>query len=785
MKKVLFCSALLALVAGCAENELDSLSTPQKGQGISFEAEAPTTRMQWDETETSYVPFWYAEQDRIGLFAVNVKKGAFGSEAGLGRTTTDNWTGLPDTEASADATYKATQSQRTGAFTAITDGDLLHFANNGDARFLAVYPSTVKAKYDGGKVVLSSLPKLSEQNQATTKGYNEATLMYSMSIAARKNSYDAVGEKVNLQFKRPLSALVFSTENVNDYTTADPVTDESIFGNLMTITVEAKGWTPESGGLGAITPSTLAYDESVATIEVDTINYAATFKAGSGTESNKIELTLGDAASGLAWNDDALAVVAIKDVDRSETFSAEKKETMEVVFSFDKIDLTMTNSTKSNWDGFIEYPTLNINNYPYLVTKGKSSSTRTLIVNNGNFNDIFAKNGKIAWTDTEGAEVELSEIATIISNVKLTDVELGKIKLFTNLKSLTLKENASVPANTFSTAQASAITKLDLPKVTSIDAKFINGAEGGAFAKIATLLMPAYQFENAKVNAAFFNDGEKGELVTLDMSGVNSMLPTFGVARTLSFEGYEKLATVTVKDNLVASPSGFADCVALKTINGKLDITDAPSVFKMTTDENDVLESVELVNRMIPADAFNNCTALETVKYNGSSIAPTAIGSSAFANTTALKYMDLSEVATIGASAFEASGITSTSKNTETLTVGATELPASIFKNCANIEMVKFTNATKITGDEILAGNTKALIQIKFLKVISLADAAAANAYGKIFGETVDKTKTIDFWTNPEQPGVDGLTFTLSYKNGTTTVPQVYTFSSIQKKIAD
>ena len=801
MKKVLFASALMVIAASCAENELDSISAPSKSEGISFEAVSePTTRMQWDETETSYVPFWYAEQDRIGIFGVNVEQGAFGGPlTPLGIAGSEhNWTGLHGSATAADATYKATRSEQSGAFTSVSDADLLHFKDGKDARFLAVYPSTVKANYADGKLVLSNLPEQANQTQNTVKGDNPATLMYSLSIANKVNSYDAVGEKVNLKFTRPLSALVFSTENANTYTAGGAT---SIFGLLEKITVTAEGYDadPTDGaGLlvtrGDVLASALAYDKSVATVEVDTIpgSYKATFKAGTTpTESAKVTLNLG--ASGLAWNDDALAIAAIKNIDR-RNFSASKPETMRVVFSFSNIDIEMTNTTSKSWNGYVEYPALNINAYPYLVTKGAATNSRTLIVNSGNFTDIFNENGKIVWTDSEAASggVSVTEVSTIISKVKLGAAGLATLKRFTNLQKLELQADDAIPANTFTTRQAAAITDLILPNVTSVDQKFIEGlvpqtSTAYQFSVITTLKMPKYEFEDEVVNDAFFNTAEKSALVTIDMSGVRSMMPKFGILRTLSFNGYTKLVNVTVQDDMIVSPSGFANCPVLENVNGRVDISEAPSAFynpggSGTAVKNTKLASIDLTSTVIPSNAFRCCTALETVKCKGAAIAPTSIGEGAFV-WTAVKYMDLSNAATIGKEAFRASKITKNSATATYLEVGATELPAEVFKECTNIVMVKFTNATKISGDEILNGTT-ALRQIKFLKEISLADNTSATAYGaNLFGTN---TANVDLWTNPSQSGVNGLGWTLKWKRSSSaTEEQTYTFKSIQKKIED
>lgn len=773
MKRILFCASVLALATSCADNELDSFATSGEKQanGITFVADAPLSRMQWDETETSYVPFWYAEQDRIAVYGLNVRVGSAGAYSISG----DGWNDIASPN--SNVTYKATQSEKVGKFTATADGQTLYFDGDKEARFLALYPSTVKGQWIG-KVGLKihTLPDLANQTQTTTKGDNKSIMMYSLSKASKVNDYDAVGESAKLSFQRPFSALVLSTDNADEYTKGD----EALFGNLKSVKVEAKGYTPEQGE--KTNPSLLTYNDG-AYLVVDTLTNKATFFEGETKETAAAptaELTLGAGGAGLGWSDDALAVVAINNVDRSQTFAKQQKdETIDITWTFKNIVLKQSLKTQNSWNGFIECPKLDISSYDYLVTNDKQ-----LVVLKGNFKDIFvteegADKGKIEWA---AGNVDKKDIKTIISKVALSNEELAMLKEFTGLKSLTLAENTEIPANTFTAKQAAAITKLDLPKVTKVDQKFIENDATKAFSALTDLAMASYEFEDATVNGAFFNTDIQSKLETLDMSGVRSMLPKFGIERTLSFNGYTALTEVTVQDGMIVSPSGFAGCTSLTTVNGVVDITSAPNAFEMSGTANAKLKSIKVTGTEIPAKAFYNCTALESIECNGASIVPTVIGERAFVDTDALKYMDLSKVTSLGEAAFARSGLTSANKNTTVLEVGATEIPAGAFQDCANIKMVKFTNATKITGTEVFKGATN-LIQVKFLKVISLANAAE-NAYANVFG---GKQGQIDLWTNPEQTGINGLVWTLDYlsADGKTTYSQTYTFKSIQKKIED
>lgn len=760
MKRILFCAGILALAASCTEDEFDSFAT-QNGQtqGITFTAEAPVTKIQWDETETSYVPFWYAEQDRIAIYGIGVldKNGSK-----LPNNAGDSWD-----EISTSVEYKATQSEKIGKFTAVNDDNMLKFDGSKEARFLGLYPETVEAEWNASAkgLKISGLPTLDIQTQETTKGYNKNVMMYSLSTASKVNDYDAVGENASLSFQRPFSALVLSTDNANEYTTGDA----PLFGKLEKVEVEAKGYNPAQGD--KIDPSILTIAKEDYLV-VDTLTNEATFVAAATTESprsSKVTLNIGTA--GLGWSDDALAVTAINNVDRSQTFAkAGKDETIEITWTFENIVLKQSLNTQNSWKGFVETPKLDIASYDYLVT-----NDHQLLVLNGNFKDIFDKAGKISW---DNGAVDKTTITNIISKVALSDAELAMLKGFSGLEKLTLAENTEIPANTFSTAQAAQITDLNLPKVTKVAQKFIENNASNAFSALVNLSMPAYEFEDDVVNKAFFNNDVKTTLASLDMSGVRSMLPQFGIERTLSFEGYTSLAEVTVQDGMIVSPSGFAGCTALATVNGAVDVTNAPKAFSMSaTSANNVLKSIEVTGTEIPSYAFYYCKALETIEYKGAQLAPTVVGDAGLA-VTAIKYMDLSKLTSLGEKAFKMTKIISSNKNTTYLEVGAAEIPAEAFSGCADLKMVKFTNATTITGDKVFE-NATTLIQVKFLKVVSLG---SGTDFTNVFG---GKEGSIDLWVNPEQSGVNGLNWTLEYINGKNVETVKYTFKSIQKKIED
>lgn len=796
MKKILFCAAVAALATACTnEDDFVINQSDSRAQGLIFNVtldEGATTKGEIWKDENGKYPFkWYAEADRINVFALNAVKGGNNDDENGVVTLGGNgaWT-LPIKAAS----YKATQSAGAGLFTATDDANMLSLKEYDEddvtttATIVATYggikAKTVVSKVDDdGNAVPEELDGLvletetggSNATQTVERPNVVVAPMYSVSKAVKEKAYNSFGEKANLKLIRPFPVLRFTTKNTKEY-----IKD---FGKLVSVELTALGTVKSNGGFDATKKSALAYDAGKKyTVIGNTVGFEAGYAVAATPEKVKVVLTDG------TWTDNDAVYMTVAPVKR------EAEEGLKVEYSFENITFTLdpsrngaadfekTLKTSNDWtaidaDGnpnaVTSMPALDINNYNYLVTNEVSSNDRVLIVIKGSFSDIFADKDNVAWN---GGKVAVTQFSKIISKVALTDTELGTIKKFTSLKDLTLAENTSIPASTFTTGQATEFKNLDLPKVTTIADDFA----GGAFAKLDSLKLPAYGFNKVAVNNKFFNNNVKANLKVLDMSGVTSMMPTFGIERTMVFTGYAVLEKVTVKDNVIVAPSGFAGCKALETINGKLDIACASNAFAMTTsNENNALVSVEVCGTEIPDGAFTNCKELKTVKYNGNDVVPTAIGANAFENTV-IENMDLSKAKVIGAAAFKGSTLKSTSSNVETLTVGVEKISASIFENCANLKMVKFTSATEIAGDAVFKGAT-ALIQVKFEKVFKLADVATGN-YNEVFTDATAE-KGIDFWTNPEQTGVSGSTLTLKYKENNTPKEKTYTFKSIQKRL--
>lgn len=762
MKKVLLGAGLIALATSCTQDEFSSLATQKEDvRGISFEmVETPQSRIQWDETETSYSPYWHAEVDRVGIYSIGVHKGYGATWTDSADVATPYWKNWA-TEGNTKAIYKATQSAKAGKFTSASDADMLGFNGSKAGSFFAVYPSSLTASINGKNVEVTSLNALNVQTQTGLKGQNPAIVGYAAATATAEESYSSVGETVGLSYKFPLAALVMKTVNANTYTKGTT----PMFGKLDSINIVAKGYDADKDGIyetGDIKPSRISYTGG--TIKVDTVAWASTIVPTTAVaDSAKIKLVIGQ-----NWEDDALAMAAILPVKRTGVYTAAKPETFTVTFNFEKISLQSPVTTVYNdFTGFMEFPALDIEDFDYLVTNMSGTNDRTLIVNAGTFAQIISSDNKVIWPAGSTTKIAPTEFSTIVvNNIALTADEAKKLALFTNATSITLEETTALPKETFTATHAATIVSLNMPKVTSIDEAFIKGSNG-AFAALETLKLAAYAFENPTVNAAFFNANTKLELETLDMSGVANMLPTFGIDRSLTFEGYKALKTVTVQDGMKVSPKGFKDCDSLKTITGKIDLINGEEAFAGDT----TLAKINITGTEIPQAAFKGAKKLSEVLYNNAQVVPTKVGANAL-NGTAVKYMDLTNLTEVGASAFANSALAAPTKNNVIMKIGATTIGANAFEGTA-LTMVNFTNATTIANDMLKGTNLK---HLKFTKAFTVPEAAPFTVWSST---TFGNCAGVDLFINPNQKYMNGTTMVLPTS---ATTDQSFSFKTVQKE---
>lgn len=760
MRKILFCAGLLALAASCAETDLDTIgqSGLEKSNGITFQAvenEGPTTKGGFEPNGSSYIPFWYGESDRIAVF------GTYYDILDNGDKSKAN--GAQTFDADIYVEYKATQAATKGWFTGIDDVNTMVFkddskdAENKRSQFVAVYPKTLvgsgptAATFSNPKFTFNALPALAAQNQEDLDGAGiyENMIKYSVSKETWKSkSYDAVGEKLDLDFKRPLPGLIFNTKNAEGYLAGE----NSAFGNLKKITVTMLG--EKADGTDQANASKITLNDDAALVVDVTTGQGEINPGVGGQAASKIELTI-NSTTGLSWSDDAVAFMVIAPVKRTKT------EYFTVQYDFKNISFTKTYSTDKSWkEGFYGPITLDASQETYLVTNETSGGAkdRTLIINSGNLDGILnTTKDKVKWG---GAEIALTEFAEVICNVELTDEEIKILNGYTGLKKITLAKNTAIPAEAFTAL--TNLESIDMPMVETIAADAF-----GAMTSLKSLKLKSYPFNVTAVNKKLL----KNSLVTLDMSSIEKMAGGFGEA-SISFEGFTALEEVTLKDGIKLSPNAFNGCTALATVNGIVELN--TGAFEGCTS----LEAINISGAAIPANAFKGCTKLESVLYNKAAVVPTSVGASAFEGAKAIEYMDLSQVTSLGASAFSGSGLISPSATDNILTVGAAHIPASAFASTA-VEMVNFTNATSF-GVDIFNG-CASLSQVKFDKAFEIQEADMPSVQAG-WANTFGTVANVSLFVAADQKYVSANKLTLPYKsNGTVTDADPITFAAISE----
>lgn len=847
MKKLLFCAGILALAASCTE-EFDTVSVQQEqAKGISFaEVEnvlAPTTKGEFEVNDlgngkVEFTPFWTAEKDKIGVFATGVIKNP--EEAKLpgianGQTSAAWSNGLETTN---KVSYKATRSERYAYFTATNQSDLLDFAGGVDAEkpatFLAVYPDemglneNVTPDWTNGFSFQLRLPELKkEQNQSNTegKGVYELNAKYAIAKGAPlSDRQEAVGESVELQFNRVLGGMAFSTKNVDKYTSED----NNLFGKLKSVKMEMLGeatqdaegnitmlYTGESGDTHKA-PSKLTHGDG-AIVQIDvTVNgneYESSISKEEGnetdykTETGYSEVTVKlNGGNGLEWTDADRAYMVLAPVSHGKNTAEEWREALKITYTFEYIDFVKMYTTTADWPAgsFGDMKKLDIDEYPYLVTKDRDAdNTRALIVNSGSFSDIFVEgteNGRIKWSDTEGENPAVTEFSTIIVNegVTLTKSELDMLKKFTNLAEITLAENTEIPDGTFNVNTVSSkpgqpLVKIDFPKVTTIG-KEAFGKDGLASEpngltdniQLATVLLPSYEFNNADIARSFLNPKT---LVTLDMSAVEAMnvgFPSTG----FTLDRFAKLETIYVQNGIDLGSNAFSGCKVLDSVLNKDKegtITDATVDLKGTSvfRDCDALVKINIGSTEIPANSFNGCDLLEDVLVGGVQVVPTSVGLGAFQDCVALEKMDLSKavdktvegetIPAIGNNAFKGceafyGGVNA--ENKVIVQVGGQTIGENAFAECTSLVHIEFLAATSL-GDGVLnIGESGALKQIQLDKRVTFRNNQSGNTFG-----AAKLMANVDLFITPGQAGVNGNTLTLG--------GQTVTFKSIRDRAAD
>lgn len=747
MKKSLIYLGMAAALVACSDEETFVESAAQKApKGIEFSVAEPETRGQ---LTSDYHFFWYAEQDRINVYADNVT----GTN---GVVTAADWSTLPTTSAQ----YKATRSESTGKFTSVDDTNTLNYNDDKGVNVVALYSlattelvSANTKTVDAGastehKEVTDIKFTVTDPNankQVRNFNSNDGAPMYSIARGSREASYQSVGETLPLTFNNIYATVKFSSvknnENYNKY-----------LGKLKKITLEV----------------TSTADDEAKTAQA--VNLVATGAVTYNTKDQSVAPTTPAASAyvevknSAEWKSEDVMYLSVLPQKRQKAVEIggkkyNKVDALVATYAYEKVDLQYTGVTTSkDWIGenkVYPYPTLDIAaKYPYIYTKENA-----LLVFSGKFADVYKKDDKtkIVWN---GTDVPITDIKKIYSEVELTAEEQQGLKKFTNLVDLDLEKNTSIAENVFDATLASKITNLTLPKVTAINTK-----DNKAFSALKELNMNSYTFEEDNVAPLVFNSNTKGTLQIVKVEALKSLRPQFGYDRTITFNGYSALKEIYLGTAVALPASCFANTGALTKVSGSVEIKDAPNAF-----ESSNVETVTVASTIIPNAAFKSAKTKNVLVAKDTQVVPTEIGKEAFMSNTAIVLMDLSQAKTIGASAFRGatSFIGTDEKGNNVVTVAAAEIADYTFNNSA-IKRIQFVNATKV-GDYVLTTNTN-LVQVKFLKPVVTAENNWIGA----------QAASCDLFVNPEQTGVDGLDITLN-NSAKPAVPMTKTFKSITKE---
>lgn len=779
MKKFMYCACVAALATACTNEDLIQENEAIKSsKGITFEAsianETPATRGEMivggisESGNKLWNFFWYAEQDRINVYAlnedVNFVYPDLAATAGVSMPT--QWSqacGLAGYEEAVTAPiYKATKSAASGQFTAKDDANLIAFkGTNDNVDFIATYPTTtkvwnVKSTYLGWPENRHKITEfglvIEKPNAVQNVTYNQVDApMYSKTTASSQKGYESVGEKVQLDFVRPFPVLRFgSVAGNNDY--------NKYLGKLQSISVETKG--AENGEYTL--PATAIGREMADARQTDGSWVSDVLGIG---QTNKVTVNITPAAN---WNSDNVVFMSIMPVQRKGIVQADETKVdfeEDYVVTYDYANVTLAKPLKSSADWNVEHRIYGIKDldiakdFKYIVTK----DLETLIIFSGNYSDIYTSDKKaIKWESATDGKVAFGSIKNIVveKGVTVTTTDFQNLNQFTALESLEMKGVESIPAYTFDGALTSTITKLILPEVTSID------KNNNVFSALVNLDLSKYGFTVPGIETKFFNENVKNTLVTLDIEAVKSLRPIFSVDRTIAFTDYTKLESVVLNntEGVALTTAAFKNCTSLKTVTGIVNIANAPNAFEGTT----ALSTVNVANTIIPNYAFWKST-VKNVKLNGEQVAPTEVGEYAFKNNTGIYKMDLSQTTKIGKDAFSGAsnfkGMVDNdiSKDATVLTVGAETINQGIFYGTA-IKYVQFENATTL-GDKVF-GNCSSLKHVKFLKVVT-GDYTTVSPFG------TTTTENIDLFVLPAQSDINGNTWELIGKG----------FKSITKEI--
>lgn len=228
MRKNLYWLSVLAVFASCSDDMIENASVKrsENATGIQFHVVADETRGMVD---TDYSSFFFAEYDRVGIYADNVA----------------DWPCNNVTGFTKEYIYKATRSHGNPYLTGIDYSNVLEFyptyigaypdPDDTEARFFITYPTGQNVTYAGNKFTVEAT-NLSGQSMYDGYMNFNSRLLYQYTTFDQKNVakagsdyYGSTGESIDLSLKSPLYMLRLSMNDVETYS--------SQFGVLKSVSV--------------------------------------------------------------------------------------------------------------------------------------------------------------------------------------------------------------------------------------------------------------------------------------------------------------------------------------------------------------------------------------------------------------------------------------------------------------------------------------------------------------------------------------------------------------------
>ncbi len=168
------------------------------------------------------------------------------------------------------------------------------------------------------------------------------------------------------------------------------------------------------------------------------------------------------------------------------------------------------------------------------------------------------------------------------------------------------------------------------------------------------------------------------------------------------FKGCTSAKTIKIDGSWMEKmPNGiFSGCTALESVDA--DVSRVNVVGKNAFNACSSLVKMPFSSvRIVEEGAFANCTSLESISTSGKAISAEDYGTKCFLNCSKLIIDIDGEISTIGANAFQNSGVTKVNLNG--MTGGTVVIGASAFANCQNLTSVSISSANV---KEFKVGNT-------------------------------------------------------------------------------